>query len=191
MQFPLLMAGRPWTGERALVPGVRYSPASVDEDIWKKRCRAAWDYHVAHPEGPHVYGGWDAVPPRPRTRENHARWLKHYRKLTEEGTWAWLDILESDLFQGELPRDVVASVFVNREIYLVLANYGRSARRIATAAPYESTEGQRAAPATHWELPSRSLRILVRCGSCDLPQSGRDAATRRAPQAAQGPEKGR
>lgn len=26
MQFPLLLAGRPFTGERATIPGVRYSP---------------------------------------------------------------------------------------------------------------------------------------------------------------------
>ena len=162
MQFPLLMAGRPWTGERALVPGVRYSPAPPDADIWKQRCLAAWEYHKAHPDGPHVYGGWDAVPPRPGTQEAHARRLKQYLRLTEEGTWAWLEIGESDLFVGPLPQDTVASVFANREVYLVLANYGRSARRIETTAEYEPVDAPVTAPGTHWELPARSLRILVR-----------------------------
>lgn len=164
MQFPLLMAGRPWTGERAMVPGVRYSPGPPDADIWKRRCQAAWEYHTAHPDGPHVYGGWDAVPPRPGTQENHARWLKQYLPLTEEGTWVWLEIGTSDLFAGPLPQDMVASVFANREVRLVLANYGRSRQRIETTAPYSPVDTPSAPPGTHWELPARSLRILVRRG---------------------------
>ena len=98
MQFPLLQAGRPWTGERAMIPGVNYSPASVQDDLWKRRCQAAWEYHQAHPNGPHVYGGWDAVPPRAETQATHARWLKQYLPLVEEGTWAWLEIGDSSLF---------------------------------------------------------------------------------------------
>jgi len=147
-----------------MIPGVAYSPAPPDVDIWKKRCLAAWEYHQAHPSGPHVYGGWDAVPPRPGTQENHARWLERYRHLAEEGTWAWLEVGDSDLFCRALPQDVVASVFANREVYLVLANYGRTSQIVATRAAYAPLGTPHAAPLNQWDLPPRSLRILVRRG---------------------------
>jgi hypothetical protein len=160
LQFPLLMAGRPWTGERGMIPGVNYSPAPPSVDLWKRRCLAAWEYHKAHPQGPHVYGGWDAVPPRPGTRETHARWLRQYQPLAEDGTWAWLEIGHSDLFAQALPQGVVASVFANRQVYLVLANYGRSPQHVVTAMPYAAVDAPEIVPACHWELPARSLRIL-------------------------------
>jgi hypothetical protein len=164
LQFPLLMAGRPWTGERGMIPGVNYSPAPPSVDVWKQRCLAAWEYHNAHPQGPHIYGGWDAVPPRPGTQETHARWLRQYMPLAEEGTWAWLEIGDSALFAQPLPPAVVASAFTNREIYLVLANYGRTPQALETADTYVPVDMPNAAPTTHWQLPQRSLRILQRRG---------------------------
>lgn len=162
MQFPLLQAGRPWTGERAMIPGVNYSPAPVEHDLWKRRCKAAWEYHQAHPDGPHVYGGWDAVPPRPETQSTHARWLKQYLPMVEDGTWAWLEIGESTLFAQPLPPGVVASAFANREIHLVLANYGQAAGEVTTSANFVPLAEPTAPPATSWALAPRSLRILRR-----------------------------
>ena len=82
--------------------------------------------------------------------------------LVEEGTWAYLDIDDSDLLAGPMPEDCVASVFANREIHLVLANYGQSDRRIETAEAHVATDAPSDAPAKQWELPKRSLRILKR-----------------------------
>ena len=163
MQFPLLQAGRPWTGERAMIPGVNYSPASVQDDLWKRRCQAAWEYHQAHPNGPHVYGGWDAVPPRAETQATHARWLKQYLPLVEEGTRAWLEIGDSNLLVHPLPQGVVASAFANRETYLVLANYGTAATEITTSDPFVPVGEQGGAPTKTWNLSPRSLQVLRRC----------------------------
>ncbi len=67
---------------------------------------------------------WDSVPGGVAW-PTHARWLKHYLPLVDDGgTWAWLEIGQSDLFSEPLPRNVVASAFANRELHLVLANYG-------------------------------------------------------------------
>ena len=162
LQFPLLQAGRPWTGERGMIPGVNYSPAPVAQDSWKQRCQAAWEYHQAHPNGPHVYGGWDAVPPRAGTQATHARWLKQYLPLVEEGTWAWLEIGDSALFAKPLPKDCVASAFVNRDWYLVLANYSQSPQEVEMADAYVAADDPTAASAKQWQLPQRSLRILRR-----------------------------
>ena len=157
MQFPLLHGGRPCTGERALIPGVRYG----GEDSWRKRCRAIWEHHRAHPDGPHTYTWWDFFPGRAETRPLHARWLERYSPLVEEGTWAWLEIGESTLFTRPLPPGVVASAFANRDIHLVLANYGRAPVEIATSAPHVALDND-ASSGTTWTLAPRSLTILRR-----------------------------
>ena len=159
LQFPLLHAGKPFTGERGMISGVHYVSA---DDFWMQRCREAWKYHQAHPEGPHVYSGWDAVPPSAEARSKHARWLKRYLPLVEEGTWAWLEIGESKLFAQPLPANVVASAFANRDSYLVLANYGQAPAEVATTADYAAVDPGAAPPAKHWRLPPRSLHILRR-----------------------------
>jgi len=122
--------------------------------------RAAWEYYQAHPNGPYIYGGWDPIPPNPDMRPAHTRWLKQYLPLVEDGTWAYLEIADSDLFATPLPPDCVASVFANRDLHLVLANYGPSPQQIVTADAYVPVDGPAAAPAKQWQLPKRSLRIL-------------------------------
>lgn len=155
MQFPLLQGGRPLTGERAVVPIPRL-PGLQEHGFYRK----AWEYYQKNPNGPYIYGGWDPIPPNPETRPAHARWLKQYLPLTEDGTWAFLEIADSDLFAKPLPNDCVASAFANRELYLVLANYGQSPQQIETTEAYVPMDNLAAAPTKRWELPKRSLRIL-------------------------------
>jgi len=159
MQFPILQAGKPVTGQRASIPGVAY-PA-VD-DFWMKRCREIREHFRAHPEGPHTYSIWDAFPGRPAARGVHARWLARYMPLVEEGTWAWLEIRDSSLFAQPPPPEIVASAFANRESHLVLANYGRATVRLETVDAYVTDEAPSAAPAKAWNLPGRSILILRR-----------------------------
>jgi hypothetical protein len=159
LQFPVLQAGRPFTGERGMIPGVRYVS---QDDFWMRRCRAAWKHYQANPNGPYTYGGWDAVPGRAETRPRHAYWLKRYLPLVEEGSWAWLEIGRSSLFDRPLPKGVVASAFANRELYVVLANYGQTAAEVHTAASYRRTGQAAGAAAKEWRLPPRSLEILCR-----------------------------
>ncbi|MCR4415782.1 MAG: hypothetical protein NUV77_25490 [Thermoguttaceae bacterium] len=162
LQFPLLLAGRPFTGERAAIPGINYPPE--EKCFWTRHCRAIWKHYQANPNGPHSYGWWDSVPGRPEARPTHARWLKQYLPLAEEGTWAWLEIGQSSLFAGPLPKDVVASAFANRDLYLVLANYGRSPAEIATTDAYVAVGNPSAPPEKVWNLAPRSLAIVRRSG---------------------------
>jgi hypothetical protein len=157
MQFPLLQGGRPLTGERAVIPIPRL-PGVQEKGFYRK----AWDYYQAHPNGPYIYGGWDPIPPNPQMRLAHARWLKRYLPMVEDGTWAFLEVTESDLFAAPLPKDCVASVFANRDLHMVLANYGPSPQQVETADAYVSVDDPAAAPARRWPLPKRSLRILRR-----------------------------
>ncbi|HPM79394.1 MAG TPA: hypothetical protein PLF81_01775 [Candidatus Anammoximicrobium sp.] len=161
LQFPLLLAGRPFTGERAAISGIEYPPE--ERCFWTRHCRAIWKHYQAHPNGPFSYGWWDSVPGRPEARPTHARWLKQYLPMVEEGTWAWLEIGQSELFRQALPTDVVASAFANRELYLVLANYGQQPAQVETRDQYVAVADAAAAPKTTWRLEGRSLAILRRC----------------------------
>ncbi|MCW5977934.1 MAG: hypothetical protein KIT09_07640 [Bryobacteraceae bacterium] len=159
MQFPLLLAGRPFTGERGLIPGIRYLPE--EKDLYLRHCRKIWKYYQEHPDGPFAYGPWDSFPPRPNVHETHARWLKKYLPLVEEGTLAYLEVTDSDLFSQPLPARVTASVFANLETYLVLANYGQTPAPVVTARTYAQA-GE--APGTRRTLAPRSLVILKKAG---------------------------
>jgi hypothetical protein len=159
MQFPLLQGGRPLTGERAVIPIPRL-PGLKENGFYAR----AWKYYRAHPNGPYIYGGWDPIPPSGDMRPAHARWLKQYRSLTEDGTWAYLEIADSDLLAAPLPSGCVASAFANRDLYLVLANYGQSQQQIETSDAYVPADDAKAAPVKRWRLPRRSLRIVRYCG---------------------------
>jgi hypothetical protein len=161
VQFPLLMAGRPFTGERALVPGVKYYPSS-----WTDRWRSIWRYYQDHRKGPFTYGIWDYFPGRPECREIHARWLKLYSLLASEGTRAYIQIADATFFRDPLPDSIVASAFAGRESYLVIANYGRGARTVTLTEDYVRADTNAGPRAAVWEVAQRSLLILKR-----IPQS--------------------
>jgi len=162
MQFPLLLAGRPFTGERAEVPGIEYPPEK--KCFWTRHVRAMGKYRREHPEGPFSYGWWDSVPGRPEARPTHARWLRRYQPLVEDGTWAWLEIGDCDWFASPLPGQVVASAMANRQLHLVLANYGRESAVIDTRCEWVSDLTPTARPQRRWTLAPRSLAILRAVG---------------------------
>jgi hypothetical protein len=141
-----------------MIPGVRYR-----DDFWLQRCRKAWEYYRAHPDGPYVYNNWDPVPPRVEARPTHARWLARYRELVEEGTWAWLEIGESNLLTAPPGNEIVVSAFANRHLHLVVANFSQAAAEIATADDYMAADST-APPQKTWQIPPRSLAILRRAG---------------------------
>ena len=151
------MGGRIFTGERGFVPGVNYK-----DDFWLQRCRDAWKQFQEDPTKLHTYSAWDAVPGNANTRPNHARWLKRYMPLVKEGTRVWLEIADSTFFDTPLPEGVVASAFANRELHLVIANYGHSPVDIRTAAQYVAAHTDTASDT--WNIPARSLVILRKHG---------------------------
>lgn len=163
LQFPLRQAGRPYTGEKVTVPGVQYH-----EDAFFDRLQAIWKYTQEHPDGPFMYGQWDAFPPRRNRGEIHAQWLKQYSPLVQEGTWAYVEISDSDLFVGSVPPDIVATVYANRELYLVLANYGTQDVSIKTAQLFVVSDDDSGLSTDNWQIPARSLKILRRIRSGEV-----------------------
>ena len=80
--------------------------------------------------------------------------------MVEEGTWVWIDIDSSGLFQSSLPGNSVASLFINREVYLVIANYNNKSFDVITADKYISMTNPGNKSQNNWEIGARSLEIL-------------------------------
>jgi hypothetical protein len=158
MQFPLRVDGRPVTGERAEIPGVNYRHGEAD--FWTHHMRTVWREHQANPVAPPMYGWWDSFPGRPEAR---ARWFHHldlYRPMVKDGTRAWMEIRDGALFASPLPAGITASLFVNDETYLVLANYSRVPVEIVSAWTWQDRETSAAGQML--TVPPRSLRYYLR-----------------------------
>ena len=164
MQFPPRVDGRPCTGQRAAVEGMNYRRGEAC--FWTQHMRTVWRHVQDHPEAPPMYGWWDSFPGR---QEGRARWLHHldlYRPMVSAGSRVWLDIRETSLAATAIPEQVTASLFVNDDIYLVLANYGDSC--VALASPREWTDRETGETGRVLELESGTLRYL-RLGGADGP----------------------
>lgn len=92
--------------------------------------------------------------------ETFKYWFNFYRPMVEEGTWVWIDIGSSDLFQSSLPKNTVASLFVNREVFLVLANYSNKPFEVITSENYVSVINPKTQAQNNWNIGGRSLEIL-------------------------------
>jgi len=158
MQFPLRVDGRPCTGERALVPGVKYQRG--EDCFWTRHMRAVNRYYREHPDAPPMYGWWDSCPGRADAR---ARWLYHfdlYRPMVASGTRVWIGIERCDFLEDAIPSQCVASLFVNHEMYLVLANYGHRAVQMRSAWSWTDCETGRTGSIL--TIPPRDLLFLRR-----------------------------
>jgi hypothetical protein len=92
--------------------------------------------------------------------ETFTYWFNLYRPMIEEGSWVWMDIDASDLFQSALPKNTVASLFVNREVYLVLANYNHKPVEVVTTDQYISVTNQNQPTQNSFNIAGRTLEIL-------------------------------
>lgn len=96
------------------------------------------------------------------SQEIHAHWLKHYIPVVEEGTWAWLNVSETRLLKSPLSEDIVVSVFANRDLYMVIANFGQQKVDVTTMDKYVSVTQPDAVPMKQWSLEPRSFQIMRR-----------------------------
>ncbi|MBQ9784248.1 MAG: hypothetical protein IJW29_01985 [Clostridia bacterium] len=156
MQFLLRVDGRPVTGERAFVPGVDYINNPDNNELLHYQKMRRW--HEEHPDGPHCYSSWSAIPDDPVMREKWFDYLALYKPMVEENTAAYIDITDGTLTQNALPDGVHASLFVNRECYLCISNVGKDTQAVTLTDTWlDRQTGERVRTLT---LPHGTVRFL-------------------------------
>jgi len=158
LQFPLRVDGRPCTGERGFVEGLSYQP--LEKCFWTRHCHAIWEWYREHPDGPFAYGLWDSAEGRPDAREVWLEYLDLYLPMARKGGQAWLEIRDGSLFTEPVPEDLTASLFVNTETYLVLANYGDASRTLTSCWEWQDRRGTRRG--RQWTIEPGKLLLLER-----------------------------
>ncbi len=117
LQFPLLKTGRPIMGNNTDLPGVSYYGG--DEYAFYKN---VGEYMKTHPQGPYVYSLWSSIPDDPTEFDIWTKYLQLYRPMVKENSLAYIELKKCDEIRSELRENVIASMFVNEEKYLVLSN---------------------------------------------------------------------
>ena len=156
MQFPLRVDGRPATGERAFVEGVEYTQGDEYAGIFSNMYR----YYQDHPDAPPMYEQWDSFPGR---AEGRLRWLHHYdlyQPMVKEGTHVWIELSDTTILAGHKTDEIAASLFVNDDMYLVIANYGRAGAQVTSPWTWEDRESGYVG--TTLPIPPRKLLYLRR-----------------------------
>ncbi len=120
MQFPLLKRGRPLMGG-GLEEDIPYS-VEDGEHKFKMRVR---DYMKKHPEGPYVYSLWSDIPDDPEEYPRWCRFFSLYQPMVTEDSLAYIELSDCDEILSPISANVVASMFVNEEKYLVVSNLGK------------------------------------------------------------------
>jgi len=159
LRFPLRVDGRPMTGERCMVSGIKYDEPWEKEAV-NAHCHRIHNYYINHPDGPYIYGWWDSSFARPEARRRWFYYFDLYRPMVSEGSWVWIEVQESKLFKGDIPDNLVVTLFVNENTYLVLANYGKSPVSISTTWSWKDRESE--AKGQSWTVPARRLKMLQR-----------------------------
>ena len=138
LQFPLLARGRPVDGRR-ITENVPYYGSKEDESFYGF-FRRAREYALAHPNGPHIYSEWSAIPP---VNDEYPIWSKYlalYRPMVEENSVAYIELRECADILSPIPDTVYASMFVNEKRYLVLSNFTGADYELTLSTPWTNRE---------------------------------------------------
>ncbi len=117
MQFPLLTRGRPYHGN-IQTEGMTMFTEPVPND----RNAQIREHMKEHPNGPYVYSEWSPIPDDPMYYTLWCKYLALYNPMVEENSVVYMELRESDEILSPLPDEVIASMFVNEEKYLVVSN---------------------------------------------------------------------
>lgn len=156
IQFPIRVDGRPFTGERGLIPGMQCKDPT---DFWTLYYKRINEYSKNHPDGPFIYNEWDSSYGRPEARERWFYYLNLYKPMVRDNSRCWIEVKETTLFRLEHPSDdVVTSLFVNEHMYSVTANYGNVPARLFTSSLWMDRETGTAG--TVWTIYPHKMLFL-------------------------------
>lgn len=138
LQFPLLARGRPMAGGR-ITEDIPYY-GNQDAGGYYDFFRRAGEYAKAHPNGPHIYSEWSAIPP---VNDEYPIWCKYlalYQPMVTENSVAYIELRECADILSPIPDAVYASMFVNEDRYLVVSNFTGKDYELKLATPWTNRE---------------------------------------------------
>ena len=104
------------------------------------------------------------------------KWLKLYQEMTRYGTWCYVDVKMPQVVRT-FSDDVVVSAYVNREAYVVVANYSNTEEKVVLGENFTEVtvdgEGQRFTGEV--TIPGRTMRVL-RMDNVTAEKTGSSAA---------------
>lgn len=156
LQFPLRPDGRPFDAEAIIsVPDIEYFKTSR-YDYYLKMI----EYNKAHPDGPYVYSDWSNIPDSEIYRDLWFKYLKLYKPMVEENNICHMNISESTLIKGRLPKNVYMSLFTGNEQYLCLSNLTNEEQTIILSDNWEDRETKKVLNTV--TIPVNELKFLKR-----------------------------
>ena len=158
MQFPLLLAGRPFTGERAMIPGIKYPPE--EKCFWTRHCPGDLEALPATSRRSAQLRlvGFGAGPPRgPADARPMAQAIPAAGGRGDLGVAGGQ---RSESCWRAPPGKIVASVFANHDLYIALANYGTNAVDVSLAGHFTALDGGSDPAANAWTVGPRNLLLL-------------------------------
>lgn len=104
------------------------------------------------------------------------KWLKLYQEMTRYGTWCYIDI-EAPQIVRTFSEDMVVTAFVNREVYIVVANYSASEEKVLLGEGFTeiTVDGVAGRVARELSIPARNMKVL-RMDNCAAEHVGDNAA---------------
>ena len=93
--------------------------------------------------------------------ERQLKWLKIYKELTSIGTWCYMDI-DCEALVTAKGKNTVLTAYVNRDIYVVVANFGNTDDEIRFADKVSEIkpEGNGKIIDGQTTLPARKMRVF-------------------------------
>jgi hypothetical protein len=117
-------------------------------------------YMKEHPNGPYVYSLWSAIPDDPNEYPNWLKYLKLYRPMVTENSLAYIELSESEYIKSPLGGDMVASMFVNEDIYLAVSNFADTPYELVLEGTWRDREtGERG---SRFTVKKNKMRFLIR-----------------------------
>lgn len=156
VQFPLLYRGRPMgMQDTEAVTGIKKY-----RDLEGKGPGKARRWHLAHPDGPHVYSEWSSIPDDPTELDRSSKYLELYRPMVSEDSVIKVEIRKAKFLPELIPDQVLISMFTNEKQYLLISNTQESAYTLRLNEPW--MDRQSGHVASEFTIQPSGLLFLVK-----------------------------
>ncbi len=155
LQFPLIKYGRPVLGNNLEIPGVKYYGGNEQEFY-----RQVKEYNEQNPGGGKVYSLWSAIPDDPTEFPKHLAYLRLYTPMVTEGSVVYMEMRECDWIKSPIKETLVASAFVNEEIYLTLSNFADTPETVDLKGLWRDRETGELS--SHFTVECDKIKFLLR-----------------------------